>query len=321
MIPILRLYPLLGLVWLLSPALLRAQLCSAATSQSISSAFNDFAGEQPLTIGESFNYCVNTNELFGNTAVITFLGNQNPFPISVTILESGTANFQTLTAGGQSANLNGGSLYSITIMAVATGTQTVRLSVPSVAIVPDFDATVTVEADPLPVAWASPLRFRAAAKHLTFNWSVTDQRDVAGYWLERAGADSGGDFQPIGFLPARPGRGELHYTLTTELPATASHYRIRQTDHDGAFSLSNVVTVPHHAGTVRVAPNPARGQLRTTAGPAARQKLLDATGRPVLAFRGPAAGVAHLPPGLYTLISYGEDAAAAPTVQRVLLQR
>jgi hypothetical protein len=132
----------------------------------------------------------------------------------------------------------------------------------------------TVQGSALPVVWRS---FGADARkgRVVLNWEVADQRDNAGFYVERAGGESA-DFRDIGFVPAHsPDR----YQFTDDTaPAGTLLYRLRQLDHDGSHDHSRVVSVSMTSATdLSVYPNPAAEGLRVTqSGP---YRIYSATGR------------------------------------------
>ena len=93
----------------------------------------------------------------------------------------------------------------------------------------------------------------------TLHWSAATEINNAGYGIERSG--NGTDFQTIGFVS---GHGTSHqkqsytYTDANPLPGTG-YYRLKQTDLDGKFEYSPVVSVSNSgSGQVTIYPNPVK---------------------------------------------------------------
>ena len=140
---------------------------------------------------------------------------------------------------------------------------------------------------PLPVEWLGLDARATGSGTVELDWATATEQDNAGFTVERS-ADAA-LFEAIGWVPgAGDSQSQLDYGFTdhTPLPGT-SYYRVRQTDHDGGTSLSNVASVLFLDGGLRpsVHPNPVRndaevrfhmereGRVHLT--------LLDGTGRAV----------------------------------------
>ena len=160
----------------------------------------------------------------------------------------------------------------------------------------------------LPVTFVA-LAARPDKAAITLNWRTADERDNAGFTVERAGPGQT-DFRPIGHVP--PGGGPAHdyrFTDPEVAAGTPYYYRIRQRDRDGTEFLSPVVSaqLDPAADGLLAYPNPATGRLfvRLTPGPARTLRLLAADGRPVRQW--PTTGgtqpldLAGLPAGVYWL--------------------
>ncbi|MGX5852124.1 choice-of-anchor Q domain-containing protein [Dyadobacter jiangsuensis] len=110
---------------------------------------------------------------------------------------------------------------------------------------------------PLPVSWISLSARRNDASQVVLDWRV-DERAVSHYQVERS--LNARNFVPAGTLTAR-GDGTTEYTFTDPTPVLQrAYYRIRQTDLDGSYSYSRVLSI---AGIEEIGltafPNPASG--------------------------------------------------------------
>ncbi len=115
----------------------------------------------------------------------------------------------------------------------------------------------------LPVSWLNFAAHRSG-EVVNLSWQTASEKNNLGFYVERS-AD-GLSYAPIGFV-----RGNLNsnvvntYRFTDEsaLPATTWYYRLKQTDVDGRFEYSNVVTVQaeNHIPQPLVYPNPVGAYL------------------------------------------------------------
>lgn len=106
----------------------------------------------------------------------------------------------------------------------------------------------------LPVSWQSiDLDEQAKANLLT--WRVSDQVDNDYFTVERS--RDGIAFSPLTQVPAT---ADQQYVYSDETPLSGnSFYRVRQTDFDGTFSFSPVVSSTRSSQELKLYPNPIRG--------------------------------------------------------------
>ncbi|MGB3799693.1 MAG: T9SS type A sorting domain-containing protein [Lewinella sp.] len=137
----------------------------------------------------------------------------------------------------------------------------------------------------LPVTWTRELGFAIDGQTIAFTFGVSDQRDVAGFTLER---QEGNAFVPIQDIPyIENGADEVIYRTEIPAPATDGYYRIRQMDFDGTSSFSNTVFVPGSNATgYRLFPNPADDYVQLAGLPeeVERIEIRSVTGRLVREF-------------------------------------
>lgn len=110
---------------------------------------------------------------------------------------------------------------------------------------------------PLPVSWISLSARQNDASQVILDWRV-NERAVSHYQVERS--LNARNFVPAGTLVAS-GDGIREYTFTDPTPVLQrAYYRIRQTDLDGSYAYSRILTVSEMNDTGLTAfPNPSGG--------------------------------------------------------------
>ncbi|WP_157976268.1 T9SS type A sorting domain-containing protein [Lewinella sp. IMCC34191] len=186
-------------------------------------------------------------------AILEYEGEGAPGQIRV---ENGSETY-LLNEDGGSVPIPRGT-NKITIMPIRAGTATITIgqNQGNGFLFPRFIKEFTVLESNLPVTWTQPLVYTQSNETVTFTFSVADQRDVAGYFLERQAGKESEPVQPIAYI--ENGSDEVIYRTAIPAPATDGYYRIRQTDFDGTSSYSNTVSVPGSGDpSFRLFPNPA----------------------------------------------------------------
>lgn len=282
--------------------------CASAPPNSLIDLANliiTIQNEQPYTAGVNESYCVDAS-FFGNGLLLgtmSFTSVLSPYPFEIVVTDvttPGSFTSETLSATGDFVEFTDGNRYFFEVIPLTPGIADVTFTA---AIGGAASATVEVEA-PLPVTWQRPLAVRTEGKRHRFDWSVSDERNVAGYTLE---ADTGAGFRAVAGTPTRREADvEVNYEINSAVLKADTYYRVRQTDLDGGFSLSNTVFVAGAAdGRTAVYPNPAREAVfYTGAADLSGVRLLDAGGGEVSRAVDPAGGrlsVAGLRPGVYLL--------------------
>lgn len=104
---------------------------------------------------------------------------------------------------------------------------------------------------------------RRTGTAVTATWATTSEKNSDYFTLERSA--NGSEFTAVGKVQgARNSRAQLNYTFVDKAPlAATAYYRLRQTDADGTFSFSPVVTVKGTATAAHALamPNPGAGQF------------------------------------------------------------
>ncbi len=179
--------------------------------------------------------------------------------------------------------------------------------------------TTNIGSTPLPIEL---IAFTAAALDATTvqaEWATASESHNAYFTLERSV-----DLEHWVATAQVPGAGDsniMRHYHTTDGPVTGEvlYYRLRQTDFDGASTLSDVVPVSLKAGVdaVRIFPNPSDGpttlSLPLEASEAVSAEAIDAAGRAVpLVLQRVGEGCyrfdsAPLRPGAYLLRVLGDD--------------
>jgi choice-of-anchor B domain-containing protein len=166
----------------------------------------------------------------------------------------------------------------------------------------------------LPVAYTSwDVTSDGKNSHLT--WSTSEESDNLGWEVEHA--TSRGAFASIDFVAASAGS----YVFTHEVPGDGLHYyRLRQRDHDGTETLSEVKTVFFAGGEDQVTayPNPARVgasiKLQGLA-PGTDWTLHNLAGQRIYAGRGQTIPGQSLSAGIYFLKTEGKVVAKVAVVE------
>jgi hypothetical protein len=114
----------------------------------------------------------------------------------------------------------------------------------------------------LPVTW---LYFNAIQKDdkVLLNWGTSAETNSAWFIIERSG--NGIDFREAGRLAAASNTtGDRHYSFSDPVLGRQKwFYRIKQTDRDGGYGYSKIVTVQtEEQATVRLQPNPVQTMVR-----------------------------------------------------------
>lgn len=197
-----------------------------------------------------------------------------------------------------------------------TSTGTVATAAAQTAFSPWALASFTVQ-NPLPIQL---LAFTAQPEgdNVRLSWTTLTEEDNDFFTVERSGDDL--VFSAIAEVPAAgTSVSALHYTLLDEAPLQGlSYYRLRQTDLDGASTLSAIVPVMFDRHADREL------QLAASAGhlfvrhplAAGRYDLFDANGRLLRTGSATASSfdlpLQELPPGLYLVrVTSGSRALSA----------
>ncbi len=118
--------------------------------------------------------------------------------------------------------------------------------------------------EPLPVRWISFDGYFNDRQQAVLNWTV-NETSVSHYEVEKS-AD-GRSFRSLARIPGK-GDGIHRYTFTGVSPVPGStYYRIRQTDTDGTYSFSKIISLAAPAGQAIVPyPNPVRNRVTVVMG-------------------------------------------------------
>ena len=295
--------------------------CDESTAFPVGEADERIQSSLPLRVGQQYDYCISASDdqlpLDGVTAANLSLttpgGGTLPVEVTVTTITDAGNTSEVLTMSGDQVDVVTGTILHLSIRPLEVGMGTLTVTPVGLAdiFLDEEMVDFTVEAA-LPVVWQSSLAARNTGKLNQFNWSVSDQRDVANYELQR---ESNGDFTTVRTINViEGGSGEIAYSTTDELHTEDAYYRVKQTDFDGSSSYSNTISVP---GTVAEAsllvyPNPARNLLSYNyGGELSAVSLVNLVGAQVRSLTAPAArgdfDVSDLPSGIYILSAIGTD--------------
>ena len=295
--------------------------CDAGSAIAFEDADEIIEANLPLRVDQTQSYCFSTFDdrfvlLFGgDIATLTLSSSETVLPVRITIttIEASGNTTEVLENSGDQFTISPNMILHLSFEGLTMGMATVDIApTPLVAaFFPPQQLDFTVERA-LPVTWQQPLRVSNTGKLNQFNWSVSDQRDVANYELQR---ESNGDFTTVRTIDViEGGSGEIAYSTTDELHTEDAYYRVKQTDFDGGSSYSNTISVP---GTVAEAsllvyPNPARNLVSYNyGGELSAVSLVNLVGAQVRSLTAPAArgdfDVSDLPSGIYILSAIGTD--------------
>jgi hypothetical protein len=116
----------------------------------------------------------------------------------------------------------------------------------------------------LPLHWLSVSGYITTAEQAKINWRVTEQ-NVNSYEVEKS--NNGISYSSIGSINSK-GDGENNYSFTEMQSLTApAYYRVKQTDLDGKFSYSSIITLRNNnPQAVSIYPNPAKDLVTVVVG-------------------------------------------------------
>ena len=116
--------------------------------------------------------------------------------------------------------------------------------------------------DPLPITLVY-FRAAAAGKYSRLVWETSSEINNKGFEIQRS-KNASGDWETIGYVNATNAANGSRYNFTDLAPFNGINaYRLKQTDLDGRFSLSNIeiVNFAFDAAIVSVYPNPVKDRL------------------------------------------------------------
>ncbi|MBL7707131.1 MAG: T9SS type A sorting domain-containing protein [Taibaiella sp.] len=170
---------------------------------------------------------------------------------------------------------------------------------------------------PLPV---SLVDFSATAndRNVSLNWSTLFESNNKGFVIERS--FDARSWQELGFVASKAANGrssqQLDYSTTDKNVNPGNvYYRLKQLDHDGVFTLSDVRMVNIKSAGLSIYPNPANKAVNVI-GLAAKHtvSVFDVTGRVVMTADLDATNntlnVASLTNGVYTVVLQNENGVA-----------
>ncbi|CAM9998090.1 unnamed protein product, partial [Phaeothamnion confervicola] len=141
-----------------------------------------------------------------------------------------------------------------------------------------FSGFFVTSSTPLPVSWISISVRRNDASQVVLDWRVNEWA-VSHYQVERS-LDAR-NFVPAGKLTAH-GDGIMEYTFTDPMLVLQQvYYRIKQTDFDGSYSYSRILSVSGIDGEFTAFPNPVGRRLTVQVGKSyigSRLKLMNISG-------------------------------------------
>jgi hypothetical protein len=172
--------------------------------------------------------------------------------------------------------------------------------------------------NPLALTWVS-FNGNANGSNVVLTWETADEKNTAGFTIERS-AD-GKSFEQIGSLKT-VGSGNNSYDFTDAAAANGNnYYRLKQTDNDGAFQYSKVITVTvrKEAAQVSIFPNPAKDVLNIKSSTPVSIAIFNMNGALVAAqdaTTDAAVNISSLPEGFYVYrLTNGNEVVQTGKVQ------
>jgi hypothetical protein len=172
--------------------------------------------------------------------------------------------------------------------------------------------------NPLPVTWLSFDVQRNGDGGAVLNWTTASENNA--WYFEPETSMDGEEWIAIGKVNASGNTQNItSYSYTDQRAGKLTrYYRIRQTDRDGSMNLSATRSLEGAIGALNVYPNPVHGVLLLPKVEAdAGVRVINMNGVEVAAGQGQSLDVAHLAPGIYTVVVQGGE---GPQVARFMKQ-
>jgi len=284
--------------------------CNDMTAIGALDLFGAILGDQPYTAGINATYCFETNIPLATGVLGTIsMSSDIDYPFSIVVTDLSDNSETTLMDFEDDFTLVNNRFYFLEIIPTEEGEGEIAIDPTNTLLLlaGAVKDTIIVRVERnLPVAWQRPLSYILSNKQVKFDWSVTDQVNVADYSLQKS---TRGEWTDVATQPVRQGRSaEVSYSATDFHGVEDANYRIKQTDFDGQFSFSNIIVVPGTglATKLSVFPNPAT-EVINFANPVAISglRLLNSAGRPLRELHDQGTNgtlsLAGLPSGIYLL--------------------
>lgn len=271
-------------------------------------ANGDVAENEPVTVGTLVNggfspgqapYLRYTTDAFASSVVIA--------------MDDVGGGFYTVTIPGQPDNTTVDYYLFTSGDAVAPAADGSDADYRTINLLTDVSGNFTYNINrALPVTYASWTGSRVKSDAVRLDWATASENQASHFTLE-CSQDGGQRWMPRADIPAvNRLDGAIYSFLDEETPTGDLQYRLKQTDFDGAFEYSAIITVAGLSAGLEVWPQPAGSVLNIQA-PAVDQnvsaQLLDLSGRvqqTILLTGGQQSiDVSELKPGVYLLCGEG----------------
>ena len=221
-----------------------------------------FAASVTLCIGLNSTFTINGNSQFNNGSIVTVssgsamiingnLDNQNN---SNQIVFNGTLTVNGNYTGGTGSTITGTGSLTTSGTATTTGTGAVFGSLGDCSLGPCFGSN----ANPLPIELLS---FEALPNRIIveLKWTTASEKNNDYFTIEKT--NDAVNYETVKKVKgAGNSTSVLRYSTIDEHPSEGiSYYRLKQTDYNGGFSYSNMVSVefmPSSEFSFKVYPNP-----------------------------------------------------------------
>jgi hypothetical protein len=304
----------------------------AGNVSNVSAAFVPGSNAAALSLNPAYNGTNNINLLLpGQNLPNRILNNRNHnFRVRISFRASGlnaatTYNNNAVCSGNIGSDANNS----------LAGVSDISNNGDSTQVDPNKNgvANETGENNPTPFSFSLvPVKFLGLSARMRnlqdaeIRWQVaTPMENAATFTIEHS--TDGLQWQALGSLPVTDRYNGTYSHLHNRVTYTKGYYRIRQTDHDGAFIYSNTVALrrQQHNQPLTIAPNPADGFIQVsgqmTHAATVMLELFDMGGRKLYA--APYAGGSvripadRLPDGCYALVVRQDS---EHTVQKVIIR-
>lgn len=147
---------------------------------------------------------------------------------------------------------------------------------------------------------------QVSGKNVLLSWTTTGETNNSFYSVEYS--KSGIDFTALGRIEAALNQSQQNeYSFThSNVPAGTGYYRLMQTDVDGKFSYSNIISFRiNNENTVKVYPVLATTSITIAPGTATTLRLFDASGRYIRNVYAGTNDISSLATGMYYIVYKG----------------
>lgn len=258
---------------------------SAINSSSIGDGIPDIIitqiGDINAGIWDQFRFKDASDNIVGNQVVVNFSG-VNPVMRPLWKFY----NLNTLACGASSTGQRATRVLAfefsdlgITSANYANVTQFEHILTPNTDVA--FIAYNTVSATILPISLVD-FEAKFVDGEVKLNWTTASEDNSDYFVIERS--LNGQDWEEVGTQKAATqSNSVIQYEDYDRQPyiENTSYYRLKMVDHDGSYSMSNIISVNYNREGLTVFPNPAKETLSITGKSIGEIRIIDITGKNV----------------------------------------